>query len=164
MIKDYGLDVRVDIKAFACFLLAFSEVEGFEAMPWAERENWLKEAYGVEVSERTLRKWCNKLIETDTLTKSDAAKAYWRTSKINGKTIRELVSGDDEMEAEMKQYWDCRRQLLEEHNWKETNEILWNTFGCCYYSCKFFGLSAFDTVGGVQEIYELINIIINQEG
>lgn len=163
MLKDYKIDVRVDIKAFACFLLAFSEVEGFEAMPWIEREKWLKEGYGVEVSERTLRKWCNKLLDTNTLAKFDNSKIYWMTSKINGETTRELVSGDEELEAEMTQYFECRRNLLKEHDWKETNNILWNTFGCCYYPCKLLALSAFDTVGELEEIYKLIEKIINQE-
>lgn len=164
MLKDYKLDIRVDIKAFACFLLAFSEVEGFEAMPWAERELWLKEGYGITVSERTLRKWCNKLLETNTLAKCEGGKVYWRTNIINGKKTRELVSGDEELEQEMREYWECRRNLLKEKNWKETNEILWNTFGCCYYPCKLLGLSAFDTVGDIQEVYTLIEEIINLEG
>ena len=79
MLKDYHLDIRVDIKSFICFLKAFEEIEGFEAMPWAEREDCIKFLYGITVSERTLRKWCNKLLEIGTLAKSDIAKAYWRT-------------------------------------------------------------------------------------
>ena len=101
MLRVYDIDTRVDILAFAYFLCAFSTIESFEAMPWAERAIALKECYNIEISERTLRSWCNKLMGTGTIARSDAAKAYWRTSIICGKKTRELVSGDEEMEKGM---------------------------------------------------------------
>lgn len=164
MLKEYKLDVQIDLKDFAYFLYAFQEIDGFEAMPWKEREAALIEFYGIIVNERTLRNWSSKLIKTGTMAKCKEAKVYWRTSKILGETKRELVSGDEELEKEMRQYWNYRRQLLEQKlKWDEVNKELWNFFGCCYYSCSFIAISAFDSVGLFQEIFDLVEEVIKND-
>lgn len=160
MIREYGLDVQIDIKAFACFIYAFSDIEGFSAMPWKLRTEAINAAYGVNVCERTLRNWCDKLINTRTIEKSNGEKTYWRTSRINGETFRDLVSGNEELERKMRSYWVERNELLKEYNWNEAFGVLWNKYHCCYYSCKTFVLSAFDNIGQFQEIYELIEVIM----
>lgn len=176
MIRKYDLDIQIDTTAFACFLTAFFEVDGFNAMPWAEREKILKEIYDVSVDERTLRNWCSKLIKTNTIYKDNKEKTYWCTTVFDGVKKRELVN-EEEME-ELKQYWEYRHKFLDNYissaiasgrkdykainaeARKEANKALWREFGCCYYSCKTLLLSAFDDISNLEEIYDLIKEII----
>ena len=160
MIREYSIDVRVDIKAFACFIYAFSDIEGFESMPWKIRCEIMSAAYGINVCERTLRNWCDKLIKTRTIEKGNNEKTYWRTIKLNGESFRDLVSGNEELERKMHSYWAERSELLKKYSWNETFSILWNKYHCCYYSCKKFVLSAFDAIGQFQEVYELIEAVM----
>lgn len=160
----FNIDIRVDFKAFACFVYSFDAVDGFVAMPWKEREKALKEAFDIEISERTLRKWCNKLLEAGAVVKLNSNKLVWRTLKVDGKTYRDIVSGDSEAEQEMRDYYSYRRNLLKVMNYADANKELWRKFGCCYYSCKYLQFSAFnDEYGDLLEVYELAKQIIEKE-
>lgn len=163
MIRDYKLDVQIDVVAFACFIHAFSTIGGFESMPWQERSNQMQEHYNILVSEKTLRSWSAKLINTNTINKSKVNTFCWCSYKIDGETIRELVTGNKELEETKLEYYRFRKGLLKTFSWKETQEVLWQRFGCCFYYCKSFVLSAFDDIGNAQEVYELIEEIINEE-
>ena len=164
MIRDYKLDVQIDVVAFACFIHAFSTIEGFESMPWQERSNQMQEHYNILVSEKTLRNWSAKLINTNTINKSKINTFCWCSYKIDGETIRELVTGNKELEETKLEYYHLRKGLLKTFSWKETQEVLWQRFGCCFYYCKSFVLSAFDDVGNAQEVYELIEEIAEKLG
>ena len=168
MIREFKLDIQIDSLAFACFIRAFSEIDGFVSMPWGEREEIFKAAYGIEVSEVTLKRWSAKLVERGILTKQ-GEKRCWRTI-INslGDKSRELVTGDSEAEAEARAYFADRAKLVKENKDKENawgiaSKQLWNKYGCCYYYCKGFDLVAYDnyTTGLFQEVYELVEQIIN---
>ena len=179
MIRKYDIDIQVDTYAFACFIIAFFEIETFDAMPWEERAKNLIEIYGIETDgtvesfARTLKKWCSKLMKSGTIIKSNA-KMHWRTTCFNGKKFREWINGDAKLEEEMHRYFESRKKYLEEYitaeiakgrkdykeinteAWKHTNEELWRKYGCCYYSCKTLVLSAFDDMEELAEVYELV--------
>jgi hypothetical protein len=72
-------------------------------MPWAERESWLRDNCGIQVSERTLRSWTNKLMDLGIITKDNNDYEWWCTTKFDGETIREPVQ-PEEMDK-VRQYW-----------------------------------------------------------
>lgn len=177
IIRNYDINIQIDVKAFACFVAAFVEVESFEGMPWGEREAILKDWYNVTVTEKTLRSWCNKLIAANTIAKTEA-KIQWRTQIINGVKTRELVDGNPEIIEEMLEYRAARKQLLQDYTiefltvnkfefkkarseaWKQANKTLWAEYGCCYYCCKGLALNAFDNLDVLQEVYELVKEVV----
>ena len=69
LIRKLNLDVQVDAYAFACFICAFTDIGSFDSMPWEERAELMKYKYGVDVSDRTLRNWCSKLISSNIIQK-----------------------------------------------------------------------------------------------
>ena len=69
LIRKLNLDVQVDAYAFACFICAFTDIGSFDSMPWEERAELMKYKYGVDVSDRTLRNWCRKLISSNIIQK-----------------------------------------------------------------------------------------------
>ena len=179
LIRHYGIDIQIDAYSFACFISAFVEIEGFCSMPWEERKINMEQVYGISVEERTLRNWCNKLINTNTIAKT-GEKTNWRTICISGKKEREWIDGIPEAEQEMKEYYSLRKQLVDKYiadavaagktdckeikaeAWKTAYETLWKKYGCCYYSCKGLLLSGFDDTEVLAEIYELVNKITTE--
>ena len=49
VIRSFGMDIQVDAVQFACFLAAFTDIEGFETMPWEERAIVYYKRYGVTI-------------------------------------------------------------------------------------------------------------------
>lgn len=164
MIREFKLDIQIDSLAFACFIKAFDECDSFECMPWSEREAMIRAVYRVNVSERTLRSWSNRLIERGLLVKGVGERAVWRTVGVKESARRELVTGDEELEAEACAYWkDMRAARIKYNDNKKAFNEVYNKYGCCYYVCKGFDLSAFDRNTELfQEIYELVEEIINK--
>lgn len=176
LIREYDLDIQIDTYAFACFITAFEEIEIFESMPWGEREKAMKYAYGVTVTDRTLRNWANKLFKTGTLAKSNET-TCWRTRFIGGEPFREWVNGIEEMEQEMSDAFAFRKKAANDYisnavasgrkdykeiraeAWKVANSLVWKEYGCCYYTCKTIKPGAFDKTKHLQEIYELVREI-----
>lgn len=155
LIRDYGMDVQISAYNFACFICAFSEIDGFESMPWEERERMMYFHYGISVDERTLRNWCSRLIKQNDIVRCDE-KTFWKTEFTSSGKERMRVDWDCE---EMRRYFSRRAELLKEHGgeWEPVIKHLWSEFNCCYYSCKTFLLSAFDCQdeNRLLEIYEL---------
>ena len=168
MVREFKLDIQIDTIAFAYFIHAMGEIDSFSSMPWGEREEMLKAAYGIKVSEITLKRWGAKLVERQILSKS-GERCCWRTiDSILGKK-RELVTGDQEAEAEARAYFLERMALIKKYGndkkgWKSAFKELWNKYGCCYYYCKGFNLVAYDnlTMDLFQEIYELVEVLVNE--
>lgn len=80
MIREYGVDIQVDTRAFVIFFYVLSQdIDGFASMPWAKRARYLKEIWHVEVSEFTLRKWCAVFIDNENAIKDRETKTYWKT-------------------------------------------------------------------------------------
>ena len=167
LIRELGLDVRVDSYAFACFICAYTDIGSFDSMPWALRAELLADKYGVDVSERTLRSWCSKLIQNNAVQKHGRT-TYWKTEMYGSVKYRSKVAEDD---AHMEEYF-LRRQSLYENAFNAAKERglsdkkasasawscvyaqLWEEYQCCYYSCKGH---LFNALGEeyLTDIYEL---------
>lgn len=169
-----GLDKQIDVLGFALFLAAFFEIPDFDCMPWAVREDILRKTYSLEYCETTYRNWFSKLINKGYAGKG-AIGAMWKTEIVDGRRIRSKVPDDD---SQMAEYYTERNRLLayfEDENramglsskaaknnaWKSTIAQLWNTYHCCYYSCKTLTLFAFsnDDENFILEIYRLVDEI-----
>lgn len=167
------ISIQIDPIAFACFIAAFTDIEGFaDNMPWDTRLKRYNEYYGYNFSQdRTLRNWCSQLIERGIIVKNTCS-TKWRTYYADGKKIQEPITEIDEVE--MDSYFQRRGEIFKDHYiaelesglppvvarkaaWKETYIDLWAEFGCCYYYCKGFTLAAYSEEYNVilRDIYEL---------
>ena len=180
LIRQFHIDVQVDMYDFACFVTAFSDIDGFDSMPWDERETAFKLYLGKKVDKKTLSKWSRTLIEQEIMGK-DCVGRYWKTEIVDNKKIRSTVSKE-----EVETYENRRKELLTnleefainamhqdpkisyreaiKEAWKEVYYILWDEFECCYYSCKVFRFTAWNDQGDLAEVYELIREISGKEG
>ena len=168
LIRQLNLDIQIHTKAFACFICAFTDIEGFASMPWGNRELILQQRYNVNVTERTLRNWSAVLIRNEYLAKSEE-RTFWKTEMCGRDKLRTPVPEDDPRMAE---YFLRKSELLREYAapapedkelvWKQTMKQLWSEFNCCYYSCKSFSFNAFDPAisGCLFEIHELTRELI----
>lgn len=172
LIREYGIDVQVDAAEFACFLHAFNTVDGFISMPWGERQSAMKEVYGVDVCDKTLRNWANKLFSSGTLMKC-SEKTYWKSAKISEtETMREPVEKGEfiefykyrrEQQAKLiaDKYMNGRNdgENIIKESWSEAHFATMRKFGgWCYFSCKTILLSAFDDKD-LSEVFELVDDI-----
>lgn len=172
--RGYSIDIQICAEQFACFIAAFSDIEGFESMPWAERAAAYYSYYGICVSDKTLRNWCSQLIQRGVIARMGGS-TKWRTYFEGNRKIREPIEEIDEVE--MQSYFERRSELFKDHYifhlereekpgaarkaaWKETYADLWNEFNCCFYYCKYFTLSKYSYNDvDVREIYELVTEI-----
>lgn len=173
LIREYNLDVQIDTESFACFLHAFNYIEGFYSMPWGERQTLIKDVYGIDVNEKTLRNWANKLMAAGALVKTNIDKTYWKSTRISEsemyreettkeefvafykyrneeykKNIVALITtgNEDLQEVKKKAYGEAHKAAMRKFdNW-------------CFYSCKSFLLSSFDDKC-LTEIFEIVEEI-----
>lgn len=101
-----GLDIQVDAYDFACFINAFSAIDGFDAMPWITRTTIFNHHYHNNVSKTTLERWHRLLVESGNMTKF-AKGALWRTFKDNdGYIVQKRVEPDSQ---EYQEYCEKRK-------------------------------------------------------
>ena len=168
--RGFGINIQVFPEQFAFFIAAFNDIPGFDSMPWVERAAVYYQHYGVYVSDKTLRNWCSQLIDRGVIAKWGGS-TKWRTYFEGDRKIREPIEEIDEVE--MQNYFERRSEIFKDNYithlerkeqprearelaWKDTYTDLWAEFGCCYYYCKNFTLSAFPYNGvDVREIIEL---------
>ena len=176
LIRQFHVDIQVDMYAFACFVTAFTDIEGFACMPWAERETEYFNYSGIYVEQATLSNWSKNLFEQGIMMKGEAG-SFWRTDVLqDGSKVRTQVT------AEEAQSFFKRRSMLIEHNrlflscvvnmtpkekeqaaWSDAYRVLWKEYKCCYYSCKTFSFAAFTEQGLLAEVYELTREISGKE-
>ncbi len=169
----FKIDIQIQPVHFAHFITAFTDIEGFESMPWEQRTEVYYQTYHISVASKTLSNWCKKLLQCGVMVVGGSF-SRWRTDIIDGGHIRTPVETEEDIQ-EMKRYYDRRKAIFEEINsdllkqgtppkeardnaWKLTYNNLWAEFGCCYYYCKQFQLSAFtetESFETLQEVYEL---------
>lgn len=111
------MNPQIDPYAFACFLTALSNECLFESMPWSERTKILSNFYGVDVSERTLQNWYDKLLQLKIAHKTDE-RVFWRTHYLNGVKWRSIVTEDSW--DDMLKYFSRKTELYK----KERNLLL----------------------------------------
>lgn len=142
-------------------------------MPWEERAKFLKDEFGIGISDRTLRSWCSRLLQTSTVVKDDLNKTRWITGYYNGEKYRELVDGDKELEKLADDYHESMKELLDKYKklenkekWNLVRKELWDKYKCCIYYCKSITTTAFDNTESLetlQEMVELVNEIAERE-
>lgn len=178
LIRRLDLDIQINPFHYACFICAFQDIDGFESMPWAERETEIEKKYGIRVSSRTLRNWCSKLIQKELVAKTEE-KTYWKTSYANGQSVRTFIQRND---PQLRKYFKKKNNFLTEFRkdalrrgmspkeaeriaWKQAMEFLWAEFRCCYYSCKSLLFNAFETEDApfFQEVVELTHKIVHSQ-
>lgn len=145
-----GIDTRVDAFNFATFVYCLLEEEDFQYRPWEEKAIWLKDSYGVEVTDRTLRSWTSKLMKQDTLIKDTDDYTWWTTTTIDGVKIREELDDNDEsldeyrkFNAEFFEREDVKKMDKKERGSQWFSEM-WGTFGCKFYKCYRFTFGAWN--------------------
>lgn len=173
MIRAYDMDIRIDSFSFAAFLYSLVVFPDFISMPWEERSKYLEEEFGISVSDRTLRSWCSRFIETRTVIKDDEYKTRWITGYVNGEKYRDLVDGDEDLEKFADDYQKEKMELLNQYKdlddkekWSNVRRTLWDKYHCCVYCCKGIMLSAWnDALNNetLKEVIELVNEIAEKE-
>lgn len=163
MLRNFNLDIQINIYAFACYLCLLMEYEDFTSMPWNQRVIEMKEIYNISVSKDTLEKWSEKLIQQKVIYKDKSDKTNWKTTKstITGANVHTRVDGDAELEAEMRRYKDRRRELYKTMSPDAVSAVLWNEFGCFYYMCGTLVLNAIEK--DMNKVYELVKEISEEE-
>lgn len=161
MNRYFGLDIQIDVRNFACFLLLMMTYDDFRHMPWPERAYVVWEQYDLDITEKTLRNWASKLLQNDVLHKDTTERQYWRTFKVNDETFREPI--DAETDEEFARYKSRRRELIDEYMrlglskkeaWSLAFKQLWRAFGCCYYACPQFTINLI-----AEETEELLQLV-----
>ena len=169
--RGYGIDVQIHPLHFACFIAAFTDIDGFDSMPWAERVDVYYKKYGVSADQRTLRNWCSQLIQRGVISKYGDGTA-WKTEIINGRKLRLPI--DEEDDEERRKYYSRRKEIFavfyadelkqglnpkeaKAQAWSDTYNQLWAEFRCCYYYCKTFTVNAFDEENVLFDIFEIVD-------
>ena len=174
LLRQFKVDIQVNMYSFACFVTAFTDIPGFNCMPWALRETAYHKYSGVFVTSRTLSSWSKKLLDQGIMVKGTVG-SYWRTEVIDHEKIRTNVT-----EQEAQAYFDRRSELVRQRTelhiragldyeaarktaWQDAYAILWAEYNCCYFSCKTFIFTAWNENGTIAEIYELTREISRKE-
>lgn len=182
LVRQFHVDIQVDMYLFSCFITAFDELDGFSSMPWEERATVLKKYYGVEVTDRTLRNWCSTLLNEDLMSKNTDG-TYWKTEYKDNAKIQSPIP-EEEYER-YHEYFKRRAELrkcveqftlniLQENPdstyreaykaaWSLVYSILWSEFGCCYYTCKDFQFKSWIEKGELKEVIALAKEIAEKE-
>lgn len=159
--RNTDISIRTNAYEFACFISAFSVIDGFSSMPWEERTKVFKQYCGKEVSQTTLQRWMSKLVRGGEVKRFSEGR-LWRTFEDeNGEKQREPIKQDDKRYIE---YCAQRSEALEElgkrmpqcQAWGEIFHQLYPEFGT-YYCCPEFCLTAYD--GEIEELVELVQEI-----
>ena len=174
-IRGFDLDIQTEIYSMACFIIMLLEYEDFQSMPWDVRVEELRREYGVSVASSTLKKWNAKLISKNLIAKCNYDKTAWITYYVEGEKFREMITGNEDYERDMRNYYQRRRDLVEDYKdraytagrddfekinseaWSYAFKTLWEEKHCCYYYCCSFYLNAIGEYA--QEIYELVDEI-----
>lgn len=127
-----GLDVQTDAYYFACFIDAFSSIEGFDAMPWISRTGVFNHHYHNTVSKPTLERWHHHLLKSGNMVKF-AKGALWRTFKDeDGYIVQKRVDPESQ---EYKEYCEKRWAYLSGSGFDGANkETRKNTWGSMVYT------------------------------
>ena len=162
LMRGYDMDIRCEVYDFAVFTYCLlSNIDGFAAMPWKYRVAYLKEDWNIIIAESTLKKWCKKLINTHSIIKDKSCKTYWTSYKIDGvKYQEELVNGKDN--PAWKAYWHKFFELQKNGD-PQPGLTAYIELGYCVYSCATFAFSAFNDIGLLEELIQLIREIASED-
>lgn len=164
LVNRIGLDTQVDAVDFALFITAFSAIDDFNSMPWEERVFAITDYCGKYISQSTLQRWAEKLVESGNAAKFRKG-ALWHTARdANGDKHRRRVDPDSD---EYRAYCDARTGTLKrleeqgvsvKERWGAMIRKLYDELGSYYYcpeTClNALGEDAEEIALLVQEIIE----------
>lgn len=161
LIRAYKVDAQVNILDFAFFIyFLLEDVDGFASMPWKARSKYLLE-WNIQIDERTIRRWTDKLLATTAVIKDKREKTYWMTYSVDGiKYQEELIEGSKSLY--WKEYWNCFFKFQKEGE-KEIGLAVYKKLHYCVYSCPTYLFGAFDKVQAVRTLVELVREIVETE-
>lgn len=177
LMRKLDLDVRADYKAFAAFFFKTMDDELFLTTPWETRAKILNQEFGIEISDRVLRKYNAKLVEKNMMVKADDVYEYWYTVYVGGEKCQDVVNDTDANDvAAMEDWFNKRKQYLQEadieyskaigeegsinpNRWKIAMNRLWETTKTVYYKVKGWQFNAFEDKD-IQELYRLSALVI----
>lgn len=117
LMRKLDLDIRTDFKAFSAFFFKTVDDELFLASPWGVKAKVLKDEFGIEVFDRTLRSYNSKLVEKGFMFKNTEKGKDWCTFYLNGEKYQEIVGNFEPVKElqiqSMKDWFAKRKQYLE---------------------------------------------------
>lgn len=177
LMRKLDLDVRADYKAFAAFFFKIIDDDLFLTTPWETRAKIIGDEFGIEVTDRTLRKYNAKLVEKNIMVKDDSQYEYWYTTYVCGEKCQDVVGTSEEEEvAAMEDWFNKRKEYLEAadleysqaigvadsrdpNRWKIAMNRLWETTKVVYYKVKGWNFNAFEDAD-LKEIYRLSALVV----
>lgn len=145
---------------FMVFLYALMNDEDFISMPWVKRENFLKDKYFVEISERQLRTWFTKLENKGLFFKDKVDRKYWKTSMKDGIKKQEVLVDGKESD-DWKTYWQTFFKLRDD-GVENVGGATLSKLGYCCYGCNSLIMNAIAKTEIVEEIIDLIELELQE--
>ena len=176
LMRKLDLDIKTDFKAFSAFFFKVMDDELFLTSPWGVKAKVLKDEFGIEVSDRTLRNYNSKLVEKGFIFKNSEKSKDWCTFYLNGEKYQEVVGNfepvkelqNQSMEdwfAKRKQYLEAadleysKKGLKNPNRWTIAFKRLWKETGIVYYNIKGWSFNGFRDEE-LQEIYRLATLVV----
>jgi hypothetical protein len=165
------------LDAIAAFFFKIIDDDLFLTTPWETRAKIIGDEFGIEVSDRTLRKYNAKLVEKNIIIKDDSQYEYWYTTYVCGEKYQDVVGTSEEEEvAAMEDWFNKRKEYLEAadleysqaigvadsrnpNRWKIAMNKLWETTKIVYYKVKGWNFNAFEDAD-LKEIYRLSALVV----
>lgn len=127
IIREYDLDIQIEITEFANFIYLLLVDEEFISMPWGKRVEYMKEQLDLDISESTLKRWAKKLLDMNLVAKDKISRTYWATfyTRLSIRSTRKskmtLVARPMRQNGRSHDLWNCTKPTL--HNELRS---LWN--------------------------------------
>jgi hypothetical protein len=180
LMRKLDLDIQTDFKAFSAFFFKVMDDDLFLASPWGVKAKVLKDEFGIEVSDRTLRSYNSKLAEKGFIFKNNEKSKDWCTFYLNGEKYQEVVGNFEpirELQIQSMEEWFTKRKqyllaadleysktngvqgLMNPDRWTIAFKRLWKETGIVYYSIKGWSFNGFKDKE-LQEIYKLTTLVV----
>ena len=143
---------KIDVVKFATFIYCLYEKEEFNKCPWVIRQQLFKDKYSLDISEKTLYNWKNKIIENNLAVKDNSDYCWWSTDTDNTtkEKIRKKVEEDSEEYQKLKAFienFNNRediQKMTEEERMKEYRYSMIAELGKYYYKCASYKFNAWE--------------------
>ena len=161
LVRLLGIDKQVDVMAFSIFTYLMARELDIQGIPWQEKANFIKDNYDIDVSEKTLRNWTNKLQLLGELQKDKQEFNWWCSFKIDGETVRVPVETEQDRE-ELAKYQAFIRGFYERGEKIDFSQV-WAKFGCKYYRSYYFRFGAWNNTVVMDELLDMVEIYLKKK-
>lgn len=153
-----GLDKQIKVFDFACFIVAFELIDGFDLMPWQTREKAFEQYFGQKMLNGRMSRYMSKLFDAQVAVKFKKA-SLWKTTK-DEKGVKHQEP-QDVNSPEYAHFCEERSVLLKEYQaqgmsfsqaWGQMMKAL--SGGGVYYYCAAIAFNAFGDTA--EEITRLV--------